>query len=267
MASLIDGLGLTLVFAAAGLVAILYYRTVPSIGELRARLPNRMTPAGIIASGLIIPAVWYLVASTDGFARIRTVIGLLFDLLIFETVFLLAMRWLKTNTLAVITALAIAVGAFLLQRTNPSTVVFNLTFILATFGASTLLVGMQFLRTRFLMLVAVLWTIYDILSNLFIFPKIYRVADRPHTSFLFPAIAVGQLTLGSGDIMFLVLFTLVLYRRFGLRRALVHVLVQALALLVTVMLKPTSVALPYLVVMTPLFFGVWLFPRRQHPMS
>lgn len=260
MSSLLDAFGLALVFAMAALLAVAYYRSLPSETALRARLPNTPSAAGVIGFLLVSGVAWYLIASSHGLARVQNIIGILFDLLIFETVLLFVFRWLRSNLLSLLLALATAAIAWYVQHALGSVVVYNITFILATFGATALLTRMRFLRPRLLMLVAALWTIYDVLSSLFIYPIIYRPAQHPVTSFAFPAVAVGQLTLGSGDFMFLTLFTLILFRDYGWRPTWVHISVQAAVLFLVAGLKPTTISIPYLLVMTPIFFLVhWWF--------
>lgn len=264
MTSLLDAFGLALVFALAALIAVAYYRSLPPEATLRARLPNTPSAAGVIGFLLVSGTAWYLIASTHGLARIQNIIGILFDLLIFETVLLILFRWIRSNLLALLLALLVAVAAWIIQHWYGSVVVYNITFIIATFGATALLTRLRFLRPRLLMMVAALWTIYDVLSSLFIYPIIYRPALHPVTSFAFPAVAVGQLTLGSGDFMFLTLFTLVLFRDYGWRPTWVHIGVQALVLFMVAGLKPTTISIPYLLVMTPIFFMIhWLYSHKS----
>ncbi len=255
-----DAIGLTLLFSATALLALVYYRTVPSIKHLRQRLPNRMSVASLVA--LVLIGLWFWWFWQSG-SNLRLFIGTLFNFLIFESFFFILLRWIRSNTLAVILSAIAVVGFVWLQREIGGNLVYNLTFMTATLGATTLLVRMEYLRTKFLAIVAGLWVIYDILSVAFIYPQIYRIADRPQTSFIFPAVAVGQVTLGSGDFMFLVLMTTALYRDRGLRWALIHIGLQAVALFVTILVKPRDILWPYLTIMVPIFLLVLLLSRRK----
>jgi hypothetical protein len=264
---ILEVIGLVVLFAGTAVLALWYSRFVPPIETLRQRLPNRVTAASLLLTALIGVWVWWSWMSVSGFARFRFVISVLFNLLIFETFFLLVMRWLRSNVLAILLAGSLVAGMVWLQRSVGGPWVYNATFILATFGATTLLVGMKYLRTGFLVLVGGLWMIFDILGVLYVYPQIYRVADRPNTSFLFPAVASGNITLGSGDFMFLVLMSLVLLRDYGRRAALVHVGVQTLALVITIMVKSRESLFPYLTIMVPLFLLTWWWYRRKRQAS
>lgn len=253
-----DALFLTALFAGTALAALWYYRSTPTVEYLRQRLPNRVSFAGLLLTALIGVWVWWIWQTAEGFSRVRVIIGVLFNLLIFETVFILLMRRIRSNVAVVILASAVVAGFVWLQRSVGGIIVYNLTFMFATLGATTLLVRMQYLRTWFLFVVSGLWMVFDILSVAFIYPQIYKVSDRPHTSFIFPAVAAGQVTLGSGDFMFLVLMSLVLFRDFGRRAAVVHIGLQSLALVTTILIKSRETLFPYLTVMVPIFLLTWL---------
>lgn len=253
-----DALLLTALFAGTALAALGYYRLSPTAEYMRQRLPNKASAAGIILTLLIGFWVWWTLRDTIGFSRVKFIIGILFNLLIFETIFVLLLKRIRSNLLVVFGAALATTGFVLAQRVIGGTWVYNLTFMTATLGATTLLVRMDYLRTKFLFVVSGLWMIFDILSVAFVYPQIYRISDRPHNSFLFPAVAAGQVTLGSGDFMFLVLMSLVLFRDFGRRSALMHIGLQALALFITVLAKSRESLFPYLTVMVPIFLIVWL---------
>jgi hypothetical protein len=258
-----DAIGLTLIFSATAWLAIWFYTHTLTAEQLRNRLPNRVSWASIVLLLIIGGWVWWMWHSVSGFGRFRIVIGTLFNLLVFETFFLLLMRRTRSNLTAVLAAAFLTAGLIWLQRAVGGIWVYNATFILATLGATTLLVQMRYLRTGFLVAVSLLWMIYDILSVLFVYPRIYAAADRPNTSFFYPAVAFGQVTLGSGDFMFLVLMTLVLLRDRGRKIALVHIVIQAVALIITILAKPRETLWPYLTIMVPIFLGVWLSTRKR----
>lgn len=258
-----DGLILSLVFAGLGFFGVAYYRSLPTGEELRSRLPNRISPAGLVLAAVLIIIVVLAWRSTAGNMRWRIFFPILFNLLIFETVFIGLLKKFKVNLVALASGLLVAAAFWWWQSTYPSTLVFNITFLLAPLGAASLLIRLGYWRTKLLFIVAGLWMIYDVMASLLIYPVIYRPAATPHTSFLFPAVAAGQVTLGSGDFMFLILFTLALFRDLGQRSAWLHIVVQTLALFITILVKPNDVQFPYLTVMAPIFFLVYYFSQRR----
>lgn len=256
-----DAFWLSLLFGGAALLGLWYYRTSPSAEQLRARLPNRVSLASLTLLALVGLMVWWVWQTTSGFSRIRLFIGSLFNLLVFESLFLLGLRWFRSNLLVVILSAILTGGLIWIQRSIGGNIVYNVTFIAATLGATTLLIRLNYLRTKLLAVVALLWMLYDILAVAFLYPQIYRIAERPKTSFFYPAVAVGQVTLGSGDFMFLALMTLVLLRDRSWRWAVAHIGVQVVALFVTIILKPPDTLLPYLTVMVPIWLVMWWLSR------
>lgn len=263
LSSLSDGLILSAVFAGLGFLGLAYYRSLPTAEQLQARLPNRISPSGLILAVVLFAIVAWVWQSSQGEIRWRTFFPILFNLLIFETVFIVLLRVMKRNIYPLLIGLVVAVLFWVWQTKYPSTLAFNITFLLAPLGAASLLIRLGYWRTYMLFLVAGLWMIYDILASMFIYPVIYRPALTPVTSFLFPAVAVGQITLGSGDFMFLILFTLGLYRDLGWRSAWLHVVVQSLALFITILVKPNEVQFPYLTVMTPIFILTYILAKKK----
>lgn len=249
-------------FAGTAAMALAYYRLSPATETLRQRLPNKISWAGVLLTVIIVLWLWSIWQTATGYGRIRSIIGMLFNLLIFETALILLFRWIRSNLVAVGISVGFTALMIWLQQSVGGNWVFNLTFILATFGATTLLIKLDYLKTRFLALVGFLWMIFDILSVLYIYPQIYRLADRPRTSFFYPAVAAGNLTLGSGDFMFLVLMTLVLLRDRGRRAACIHIALQSVALVITILVKSRDSLFPYLTVMVPIFFLVWWRSKR-----
>jgi hypothetical protein len=260
----VDFLPLSLLFAGAGGLAMLYYTLVPSAEQLKERLPNKVSGAGLLLAVIIAAVAVYLVRTRSGFGQVSALSTFIFALLAFESAFLLAMRWVKSNTLAVLSGLAFAGALFGLNTANPSFPLFNTIVIVATFGAATLLIRLNYLRTGFLFVVAGLWTVYDVLSTQFILPRIFAPTTEPvPTQFLlFPAVTVGHTTLGSGDFMFLVLFALVTLRDFGRLPAAFLVAAETVALLVTgLLITNINQPLPFLVVMTPVFIVIFLVAK------
>lgn len=258
-----DNILLTFYLALAGLISNVYYRWLLPAEELKRRLPNRISPSGILLAVVLIVVGIFIWQQDSGWLRFRRFLPMIFNLLLFETFLIFLMRWIKQTLVAVIISLALATSAWFLQQEFRTVVVYNATFILAPLGAAALLIRLGYWRSRMILVVAGLWTIYDILASQIIYPVIFKPAAIPSPSFLFPAVIAGQRTLGSGDFMFLTIFTLALIRSSGLRAAWIHVAIQAVALLITVSLKSPEVQFPYLTVMTPLFVLVWWTSRRR----
>lgn len=262
-----DFITLSLIFASTGILAIGYYRWVPTADRLRQRLPNRVSWAGVIATLVIGVVLWQIIRSSDGFRTVVYVFTLLLGLLVFESVFLLLIRWLRSNLLAVLISLASAGAMIYLYLGNPTFLWRNVVIIAATLGATTLLVRLAYLRTRFLWLVAGLWTIYDVLVSWFIFPRVFVPVAAPRADLFFPSVVIGTTSLGSGDFIFLVLFTLVLLRDFGVGAALVLLGIETLGLLITgIIISGEEFIIPFLIVMTPIFFityGAFRWWRRR----
>lgn len=254
-----DFVPLSIIFLATGALAIVFYQLVPSADELRRRLPNRVTPAALILVAVLTIVIWLLVRSHSGFALTIRLMTLLFALLFFESLFLLLMRWIRINAIALVVSLVVAAGVFWIQLTYPSFVLLNSIIIVATLGAATLLIRMGYLRTRIMFIIASLWTVYDIMLVQFILPRVTRETAMPTPNFIFPAVTVGEISLGSGDFMFLTLFTLVMLRDFGVLPALIVAIAEVTGLLVTGLFLPEQGFLvPFLVIMTPIFFLIYL---------
>ncbi len=251
---------LTILFLGAGLLAMLYYTYVPSAATLRKRLPNRVSFTSVFLTIIIGGVVWFVFKSMDGIYRASSILMLIFSLLLFESLFLLSLRWIKKNLLAVLLSLAGSAIVFWLFLTFPSFVLFNSIIIVATLGAATLMIRLGYIRTKFLFIITLLWVVYDILFVQFILPKATTVTENPFPTFLFPSVTVDHVSLGGGDFMFLVLFTLTILRDFSMKHALVLVASQSVGLLVTGFLLPDSgFVVPFLVIMVPIFFLVYLW--------
>lgn len=264
-----DFVPLSSIFLATGALAIIFYQLVPSADVLRKRLPNRVTPAALVLVVVLTVVIWLLVRSYSGFALSIRLMTLLFALLFFESLFLLLMRWIRINALALVASLLVAAGVFWVQLTYPSFLLLNSIIVIATLGAATLLIRMGYLRTKLMFVVAALWTLYDIMLVQLILPRVTRETSTPTPTFIFPAVTVGEISLGSGDFMFLTLFTLIILRDFGTLPSIIMVMAEVTGLLVTGLLLPEQGFLvPFLVVMTPIFFIVYtatyFIQRRTH---
>lgn len=257
---------LTILFLGAGLLAMVYYAFVPDAATLRKRLPNRVSFASVFLTIIIGGVVWFVFKSMDGIFQASSILMLIFSLLFFESLFLLSLRWIKNNLLAVLTSLVGSAVVFWLFLSYPSFVLFNSILIIATLGAATLMIRLGYIRTKFLFVVIALWVVYDILFVQFILPRATTITENPYPTFLFPSITVGHVSLGSGDFMFLVLFALAILRDFGKKPALVLVAFQSVGLLITGFLMPESgFVMPFLVIMVPIFFLVylWVYFNKQ----
>lgn len=255
-----DFLPLSLIFFGSGVLALLYYHFVPSAQKLRERLPNKVSPAAIFLTLVIAVAVWYLFANFIGFSRVFRIFAFLFALLVFESVFLLLIRWVRSDSLAVLGSLIASAGLFVAELVSPSFFLLNSIVIIATFGAATLLIRLGYLRTWMFHILAVLWTVYDVWLVRAVLPRVFKPAEPTSEPrfFFFPVVTVGRLTLGSGDFMFLVLMALVLLRDYGKAAAFTLVVAETAGLLVTGLFLPEDgFQIPFLIVMTPIFFLVY----------
>jgi len=262
-----DFLPLSILFFLTGILAALYYAFIPSKGRIHTQLPNRVSVTSVLLTLLIGGLVWYIFATFEGSARFRHLMELLFGLLLFESFFLFLMHWIRSNALNVTLSLLTTGAVFATYFASPSFFLINTILILATLGAATLLIRMGYLRTRILFIIAILWTIYDVMLVNFILPRVFVPVTDPIPTFLYPAVTVGELTLGSGDFMFLSLFTLIILRDYGRTAALFLIVSETAGLLMTGLLLPESgFLLPFLLVMTPIFFlvyGVAWWQRRR----
>ncbi len=262
---------LVLLFFCAGLLAIVYFRAAPSTNRLRDRLPNRPGFDGIFLTLILAGVTWYLVSIVPGGPILKTY-RFIIALLVFESIFLLALRWIRSTIIALLPSLLLAGLGLAGSLSNPENgLLMNTLVIVASLGAATLLVRMNFLRSSFFAMVAVLWTIYDVLLAYVLIPRVFVPSQEPQTFSIFPSIMVGELSVGNGDILFLVLFTLITLRDFGVKFAVLVAGLEAAALFATGMLLPENAdPFPFLLVMTPIFFGVagfaWL-RRRQVRLS
>lgn len=263
-----DFLKLAALFLGAGLAALAYYRFVPDATTLRARLPNRVTAAGLVLALAVGLAAWFWLSSLSGIRLVGHIFFFIFALLFFESLFLLLMRWIRKTTVAVILAMAVTALVFWWYQRLPSFYLLNSIIIISTLGAVTLLTRLGYLRTKILFVVAGLWTLYDIMLTHYLLPEVTRETTTPYPSFLYPAVTVGQISLGSGDFMFLALFTLVTVRDFGTLAGVSQVVAQVCGLLITGLLLPErGYIVPFLAVMTPIFFlgyaVLWYLRLRQ----
>jgi len=95
-------ISLGIVFIFSGLLGILYYSLVPQAELLRKRLPNKVTPASIVLTLAIGALIWFLVLSEGGIPPVSKILAVIFALLVFESVFLVSMHWIRINIVAVV---------------------------------------------------------------------------------------------------------------------------------------------------------------------
>lgn len=248
---------LSLLFFGAGVLSILYQQAVPDPDTLRAKFPNRVTVSGLLLWAAFIAATWAIITHTTGFTRIASMTTMLFFMLLFETVFLIAVRFIRNTVVASIISLIVTCIPFAIQLTWPSFFMINLVIILATMGATTIVIKLSYVNTKALLILAVVFTITDVLNVRFIVPHLNLVpVSEPMRLLIFPTVTVGKHVVGSGDFMFLILTTLGLLKAFDRRIALIHVALQSIALLVTgLIIANKDVLLPFLTVMTPVFLA------------
>jgi len=258
---------LPLLFLITGGLSVWYYRHVPEIGELRSRLPNRVSWAALLFIAIIAAGAWYIVTRlSTPFLKASGITTLMFFLLVFETAFLLMLKWIRSNTAAVVLASSAAAVPFAVQIAMPSYTLINLIIILATLGATTLIVRMQLLRTRIIVLATALLTVNDAVNVWYVLPNLPLgpVPSTPLPLLILPAVTIAGRVVGSGDFMFLVLATVVLLRDFTWRTAAVHVLIQAAALAITIFVtEDRDVLIPYLLVMAPIFIATYIVAKRH----
>lgn len=253
-----DFLALSLVFVGAGLFSLFYDKMVPDKAALRQRLPNKISWAGILLWLVICLAFFLIFKKTEGFTRTTSIFTLFFALMVFETLFLFLLRWLKSNLLAVIIALLSTAVLFLFHVSYPTFTLRNIIIILATLGASTLLIRLNWLKTWLMFAFAILWTGYDIYTTRYFLPNVLSPITEPPKIFFFPAVITGTISLGSGDFIFLVLFTLIIRRKFGFLAAILLVTAETAGLLITGLFYKSDSIIPFLTIMTPIFLLIYL---------
>ncbi len=263
-----DFISLGIVFLFSGLLGIVYYSLVPQAELLRKRLPNKVTPASIALTLIIGALIWFLIRSAGGIPPVSIILAVVFALLVFESFLLVAMCWIRINIIAVFVSLALTSLVFWLYYSGPTFLLLNGIIIFATLGAATLLIRFGYVTTRLVFIATALWVVYDIMFVYYILPQYTVPVENASPTFLFPAVTTGDISIGSGDIMFLILFTLVLLRDFNKRAAFVMVSAQAVGLLLVGLLVPEQgFTLPYLVVMVPIFLvvysGMYVFYKKK----
>jgi len=248
---------LTFVFICAGLVSIYYFKKAPEKEMLKQRLPNKISWSGVTAWLIVGLAFWFIFKYNSGFTRVSLIFTLFFSLLVFETLFLLILKFIKSNLITVILSFLMTAIIFGLYILFPSFTFRNAIIILATLGASTLLIKLDYLKKWILFTLAILWTAYDIYATLNFYPQVLEPVTEPQKTFFFPAVITGSVSLGSGDFVFLILFTLLLLRNFGLLSAFVLLAAETVGLLIAGFFLSSDTIIPFLSVMTPVFLLIY----------
>jgi len=259
---------LSIIFFGAGTLALWYYHLVPSTEILRRRLPNRISWAGMVLAIVLTLVLWYIFEHSVGFRRVVNIFTLLMGLLIFETVFLLLIRWLKSNLLALILSLVAAGVIVLPSIIDPTFLWRNVIVVIATMGATTLLIRLNILRTWFLFLLTIVWTIYDVWATQTFYSRVLVPVTEPRPGLIFPSVVVGNTSLGSGDFIFLVLFVLIIFKKFGRLPAMIIIAAETVGLLITgAIVVGTDFIIPFLLIMSPIFFityGILVWRRHKN---
>lgn len=258
---------LGLLFFTTGVLSIFYYGAVPSKQTLQQRLPNKVSLAAWLLTAVIALGVWYGLNKFGGrFDQVSAITTLLFFLLTFESLLLLLFRWFRFNLLAVAMALLLAAVPFGRQFNHPSYSLINAIVILSSLGATTLIILVTNLRTRVVMIAAVLLAVNDffIVRHFTSHLPLSPLTGAPLKLLIFPTLVVNSRVVGSGDVMFLVLTTLVLLRDLGWQPAVINVITQTLALaLVLTVTTNRNVFVPFLTVMTPIFLTTYFLSQRK----
>ncbi len=255
---------LSLLFASAGILAIVFHRIVPDGTTIRRRFPIRGTgwhdvilPLGVLAVGAIL---WLTTPVSN-----RAIIfqSFIISLLSLESGFLLFMRrYQSTAILSVLSALC-GVAAFFLSWILRLPVVDMLLFVFGTLGAWTLVQRLGFLKLPVLIALVLGLTGFDYfrISSLSKSTVPYSATNGSPNLLL---VSVGNESLGIGDFLFLTLCTLAIVARFGFRTAFVFLLIETAALISTGFIPTANgFIFPYLIVMTPIFFGTYLTARMH----
>ncbi len=261
---------LTLLFAFAGVMAIAFHKLVPDGATIKQRFPIKRTRLRDIVLPLIVLGIgtllWFTVGDNDRTAIFQCFI---IALLALESSMLLLMRRFgSTITLSFMAGLC-GLAAFAVSWTFKLPAIDMLLFVFGTLGAWTLAQRLGFLNVWFLMVVVLGLTAFDY-YNVTSLTSTAVAAGTTVSSSSILLVSIGQEALGIGDFVFLSLCTLALIARFGGTTALMFLSIESVILLITG-LVPTSNGFffPYLLVMTPVFFAVYLIAyvkrRRRAP--
>lgn len=254
---------LAVVFVITGFVGLWYFSAIPDKDTLKKRL-SRSIPLSLGIIAIIGVVVWYIFSQYNGFSRVFRLAPVLYGLMLFEASFLLLIRWIKSNYIAASISLLFSILVLSLHERVDSFLTFNAIIITSFIGATAFLVRLRIIRSWLVMTPAVVFVYYDWYFVNNVYTQFTKPSVDPHPVFLFPAVTIGDISLGGGDFLFLLLFSFILFLRFGMQSAYVHIGLQGLGLLVAAyFVARTEAIVPFMLVMIPIFFIVWLFFRFQ----
>lgn len=255
----LDFLYLSLMFLGAGLLGTFYYGSLPDKDDFKKRLPNKPSIESVVLFLIICVLVWQIFANYQGLQRSSMIVALVLGLLLFETLFFLFMRWVKSNWLNALISALIVVGIFVLHFSNENFITFNLIIIFATIGGTAFLMRAGIMKTWLVFLLTFIWMPYDFYFVAHVLPKYTKATADPYPFFAFPSVTIGDISLGVGDFVFLALYTFVLVNKFDKKVAVIHAVVQGIGLLVAgYIVSIKEINIPFLLVLSPIFFIIYL---------
>ncbi len=250
---------LTLLFAFAGIMAIVFHKLVPDSATIKQRFPIKRARLRDIALPLVVIAIgtlfWFNTNSDNRTAMFQSFI---IALLALESGLLLLMRrFQSTISLSIMTGLC-GLAAFVISWTFKLPAVDMLLFVFGTLGAWTLAQRLGLLNVWFLMVIVLGLTAFDY-YNVTSLATTAATSGTTVGSQSMLLVSIGEEALGIGDFIFLSLCTLALIARFGSVTALLFLAAESLILLATGFIPaPNGFFFPYLLVMTPVFLIVYL---------
>lgn len=256
---------LSLLFAFAGVMAIVFHKLVPDGATIKQRFPIKRARVRDIVLPLVVIGIgtllWFMTGGNDRTAVFQSFI---IALLALESGLLLLMRrFQSTISLSVMAGLC-GLMAFLISWTFKLPAVDMLLFVFGTLGAWTLAQRLGFLKPPVIALLVLSLTAFDYLHITSLQKSTVPSTTTVDSSGLL-LVSIGDQALGIGDFVFLSLCTLALIARFGNMTALAFLSVESVILLITGLI-PTSSGFffPYLLVMTPIFGIVYLAALWRH---
>lgn len=248
---------LTLLFAFAGAMAIVFHKLVPDGATIKQRFPIKKARVRDIVLPLIVIGVgmllWFMTGGDDRTAVFQSFI---IALLALESGLLLLMRrFQSTISLSVMAGLC-GLLAFLISWAFKIPAVDMLLFVFGTLGAWTLAQRLGFLNGWFLMVVVLGLTAFDY-YNVTTLTTTATTTGTTVSSSSILLVSIGEEALGIGDFVFLSLCTLALIAQFGGITALVFLTIESFILLATGFIPSSGFFFPYLLVMTPVFIVVY----------
>lgn len=249
---------LTLLFAFAGVMAIVFHKLVPDGATIKQRFPIKRAHLRDIALPLIVIGIgtllWFMTGGNDRSAVFQSFI---IALLALESGLLLLMRRFRSTISLSVMAGLCGLAAFAVSWTFKLPAVDMLLFVFGTLGAWTLAQRLGFLKVPFLMFIVLGLTAFDY-YNITSLTTTAATSGTAVGSQSMLLVSIGEEALGIGDFVFLSLCTLALIAQFGNMTALLFLAVESFILLLTGFIPtPNGFFFPYLLVMTPVFLVVY----------